>query len=160
MMRGGIPGAIGAWFGFTLPSGVIMILAGYGRQWAGNQDGLSKKPRSSLDSIRRDSVLGDCALDPGDRWLRRRHPHAVNLCHHGSTPDRIGLETNAFPLSALRLLLRRRCHEPDQSCAVAMALRTIRCWRNTRDRRLFFDPSSGPDNRRPLGSIHCLLDRQ
>lgn len=37
MMRGGIRGAIGAWFGFTLPSGLIMILAGYGLQWAGNQ---------------------------------------------------------------------------------------------------------------------------
>jgi chromate transporter len=39
MMRGGVLGAIGAWFGFTLPSGVIMILAAYGLQWAGNQPG-------------------------------------------------------------------------------------------------------------------------
>jgi chromate transporter len=39
MMRGGILGAIGAWLGFTLPSGVIMILAAYGLQWAGNQPG-------------------------------------------------------------------------------------------------------------------------
>jgi len=39
MMRGGIVGAIGAWLGFTLPSGVIMILAAYGLQWAGNQPG-------------------------------------------------------------------------------------------------------------------------
>jgi chromate transporter len=39
MMRGGIPGAIGAWFGFTLPSGVIMILGAYGLRWAGDQQG-------------------------------------------------------------------------------------------------------------------------
>jgi chromate transporter len=39
MMRGGVLGAVGAWFGFTLPSAVIMILAAYGLQWAGNQPG-------------------------------------------------------------------------------------------------------------------------
>ena len=39
MMRRGILGAIGAWLGFTLPSGAIMILAAYGLQWAGNQPG-------------------------------------------------------------------------------------------------------------------------
>lgn len=30
LMRGGIPGAVAAWLGFTLPSAVIMIAAGYG----------------------------------------------------------------------------------------------------------------------------------
>jgi chromate transporter len=39
MMRGGILGAIAAWFGFTLPSGLLMILAAYGITWAGNEQG-------------------------------------------------------------------------------------------------------------------------
>jgi chromate transporter len=38
MTRGGLPGAIAAWFGFTLPSGVLMILAAYGLRWIGNQE--------------------------------------------------------------------------------------------------------------------------
>ena len=36
MMRGGLFGAIASWCGFTLPSGLLMILAAYGIHWAGN----------------------------------------------------------------------------------------------------------------------------
>jgi chromate transporter len=39
MMRGGLFGAIGAWFGFTFPSGLLMILAAYGLRWTGAQTG-------------------------------------------------------------------------------------------------------------------------
>jgi chromate transporter len=38
MTRGGLLGAIAAWFGFTLPSGVLMILAAYGLRWIGYQE--------------------------------------------------------------------------------------------------------------------------
>src|SRR5262249_32438475 len=38
-MRGRMLGAIGAWFGFTLPSGLLMILAAYGLRWTGSQTG-------------------------------------------------------------------------------------------------------------------------
>jgi chromate transporter len=37
MIRGGLFGAIASWFGFTLPSGLLMILAAYGIHWTGNQ---------------------------------------------------------------------------------------------------------------------------
>jgi len=36
MIRSGLFGAIASWFGFTLPSGLLMILAAYGIHWAGN----------------------------------------------------------------------------------------------------------------------------
>ena len=36
MIRGGLFGAIASWLGFTLPSGLLMILAAYGIHWAGN----------------------------------------------------------------------------------------------------------------------------
>jgi chromate transporter len=36
MIRAGLFGAIASWFGFTLPSGLLMILAAYGIHWAGN----------------------------------------------------------------------------------------------------------------------------
>jgi chromate transporter len=36
MIRGGLFGAVASWFGFTLPSGLLMILAAYGIHWAGN----------------------------------------------------------------------------------------------------------------------------
>jgi chromate transporter len=34
LMRGGLPGALAAWTGFTLPSGLLMILAAYGLSYA------------------------------------------------------------------------------------------------------------------------------
>jgi chromate transporter len=37
MIRGGLFGAVASWFGFTLPSGLLMILAAYGIHWASNQ---------------------------------------------------------------------------------------------------------------------------
>jgi chromate transporter len=37
MMRAGLPGAIGAWLGFTIPSGLLMVLAAYGLRWTGDQ---------------------------------------------------------------------------------------------------------------------------
>jgi len=37
MIRSGLFGAIASWFGFTLPSGLLMILAAYGIHWTGNQ---------------------------------------------------------------------------------------------------------------------------
>jgi chromate transporter len=36
MIRAGLFGAIASWLGFTLPSGLLMILAAYGIHWAGN----------------------------------------------------------------------------------------------------------------------------
>jgi chromate transport protein ChrA len=36
MIRSGLFGAIASWFGFTLPSGLLMILAAYGIHWTGN----------------------------------------------------------------------------------------------------------------------------
>jgi chromate transporter len=41
MMRGGLLGAIGAWFGFTFPSALLMVLAAYGLRWAGTETGAS-----------------------------------------------------------------------------------------------------------------------
>jgi hypothetical protein len=59
------------------------------------------KTVSAEASSRPSIMIYRCKSDSGA-------PRAANLCHHGSTPDRIGLATNAFRLSALRLLLRRR----------------------------------------------------
>lgn len=36
LLRGGLPGGIAAWIGFTLPSALLMLLAAYGLQYAGN----------------------------------------------------------------------------------------------------------------------------
>ena len=40
MTRGGIPGAISAWGGFTLPSAIIMLLAAYGIHWVSGEQGI------------------------------------------------------------------------------------------------------------------------
>jgi chromate transporter len=36
IMRGGLPGALAAWLGFTMPSAVALILFGYGVAWIGD----------------------------------------------------------------------------------------------------------------------------
>jgi chromate transporter len=36
IMRAGLPGALAAWFGFTLPSALALIVFGYGVGWAGD----------------------------------------------------------------------------------------------------------------------------
>ena len=38
MTRGGLLGALAAWLGFTLPSGILMILAAYGIRWTRDQE--------------------------------------------------------------------------------------------------------------------------
>ncbi len=38
MTRGGLLGAFAAWLGFTLPSGILMILAAYGIRWIRDQE--------------------------------------------------------------------------------------------------------------------------
>jgi chromate transporter len=45
MIRGGLFGAIASWFGFTLPSGLLMILAAYGIHWTGKElEGVVQRP--------------------------------------------------------------------------------------------------------------------
>jgi hypothetical protein len=51
MTRGGIPGAISAWSGFTLPSAIIMLLAAYGIHWVSEEQTLVLGSRLNLQQF-------------------------------------------------------------------------------------------------------------